>query len=170
MRVPDLGCGMGMTSAFLAREFGVQVYAVDLWDGPDNKWENAKAFGVEHLITPIQADARSLPFAQGFFDAILCVDAHIYFGQEEECLENLLRFLRPNGQLGIIVTGYAKDVVGAIPQHIREFLNDELGTWQSLPWWKNHWEKTGAGIHRCRRYLARRLRFGASYAARPRQT
>ena len=34
-------------------EFGVNVYAVDLWDTPDEKWENAKSHGVEHLITPI---------------------------------------------------------------------------------------------------------------------
>ncbi|HML47883.1 MAG TPA: methyltransferase domain-containing protein [Clostridia bacterium] len=143
MRVLDLGCGRGMTSVFLAREFGVQVYAVDLWDNPDKKWENAKAFGVEHLIVPIQADARSLPFAQGFFDAVICVDAYIYFGAEEGYLENLLKFLRPNGQLGMIVPGYMKEVTGGVPEHITKFLNDELWTWQSLPWWKNHWEKTG---------------------------
>lgn len=143
MRVLDLGCGMGMTSVFLAREYGVQVYAVDLWDGPDKKWENAKAFGVEHLIIPIQADARSLPFARGFFDAIICVDAYIYFGQEEGYLENLLKFLRPKGQLGMIVTGYKQEIMGDIPEHIKEFLHDELWTWKSLPWWKNHWAKTG---------------------------
>lgn len=143
MRVLDLGCGKGMTSVFLAREFGVQVYAVDLWDNPDKKWENAKAFGVEHLIVPIQADARSLPFAQGFFDAILCVNSYMYFGQEEEYLENLLKFLRPGGRLGMIVTSYVKEVEGNIPDHIRTFLGDELWTWKSLPWWRKHWEKTG---------------------------
>lgn len=31
MRVLDLGCGKGLTSVFLAEEFGVQVFAVDLW-------------------------------------------------------------------------------------------------------------------------------------------
>ena len=143
MRVLDLGCGKSMTSVFLAREFGVQVYAVDLWVNPDGKWENAKAFGVEHLITPIQADARDLPFAQGFFDAIVCVDAYIYFGQEEGYLENLIKFLRPGGQLGMIVPGYVKEVKGDVPEHIKEFLSDELWTWKSLPWWKNLWEKTG---------------------------
>ncbi len=31
MRVLDLGCGMGLTSVFLAKEYGVQTFAVDLW-------------------------------------------------------------------------------------------------------------------------------------------
>ncbi|WP_422926628.1 SAM-dependent methyltransferase [Singulisphaera sp. PoT] len=31
MRVLDLGCGRAMSSVFLNREFGVQVWATDLW-------------------------------------------------------------------------------------------------------------------------------------------
>ena len=31
MRVLDLGCGRGVSSIFLCREFGVQVWATDLW-------------------------------------------------------------------------------------------------------------------------------------------
>ena len=31
MRVLDLGCGRAKSSVFLAREYGVQVFATDLW-------------------------------------------------------------------------------------------------------------------------------------------
>ena len=31
MRVLDLGCGGALSSIFLAKEFGVQVWATDLW-------------------------------------------------------------------------------------------------------------------------------------------
>ncbi len=31
MRIMDLGCGQGITSLFLAEEYGVKVCAVDLW-------------------------------------------------------------------------------------------------------------------------------------------
>ena len=31
MRVLDLGCGKWLTSIFLAKEFGVEVFATDLW-------------------------------------------------------------------------------------------------------------------------------------------
>jgi len=148
MRVLDLGCGKGMTSVFLAREFGVQVYAVDFdqwkgWTSVDGRWDNAKEYGVEHLVIPVTADARNLPFAQGFFDAIVCVDAYIYFGQDDAYLENIIKFLRSGGQLGMIVPGYIKDVTNGIPDYIKEFLGDELWTWQTLTWWRNLWEKTG---------------------------
>ena len=148
MRVLDLGCGMGITSVFLAREFGVQVYAVDFeqWaegSTPEGRWNNAKEYGVGHLVTPITADARDLPFAQEFFDAIVCVDAYFYFGQDDAYLEKLLKFLRPGGQLGIIIPGFMKDIANGVPVHIDEFLGDEVWMWQTLPWWRNLWEKTG---------------------------
>jgi len=143
MRVLDLACGKGMTSVFLAREFGVQVYAVDLWEPPDEKWENAKAHGVEHLITPVYADAKNLPFAPGFFDAIVCVNSYMYFGQDDAYLESILKFLRPGGQLGFILTSYVKEITNGIPDYILEFLGDDLWTWKTLSWWRDLWEKDG---------------------------
>jgi len=143
MRVLDLACGKGITSIFLAKEFGVHVYAVDLWDAPDEKWENAKTHGVEHLITPIQADAKNLPFAPGFFDAIICVNSFMYFGQDEGYLESILKFLRPAGQIGFILTCSTKGINDDIPDYVVDFLGDELWTWKPLPWWRALWEKDG---------------------------
>ena len=148
MRVLDLGCGKGVTSVFLAREFGVQVYAVDFdqwegWTSVDGRWNNAKKHGVEHSVIPITADARSLPFAQGFFDAIVCVDAYFYFGADDAYLENIIKFLRPGGQIGMIVPGYMKDITNGVPDYMREEFDDGSCTWQTVPWWRNLWEKTG---------------------------
>ncbi len=142
MRVLDLGCGKGITSVFLAREFGVQVYAVDLWENADGKWKQAKEHGVEHLITPLHADARKLPFAKGFFDAVICVDAYIYFGADDQYLNNIIQFLCPGGKIGMIVPGYMNDVTNGVPTYLTDFLGDELWTWQTLSWWKNLWEQT----------------------------
>ena len=162
MRVLDLGCGKGITSVFLAHEYGVQVYAVDFdewgwseatlparpcdpegWTSPDVRWDNAKEHDVEHLIVPIKADARKLPFAKDFFDAIICVDSYFYYGKEDGDFENIIQFLRPGGKIGMVIPGYAKDVSDGVPSYIPEFLGDELWTWETLSWWKNHWDKTG---------------------------
>ena len=39
MRVLDLGCGKGLTSIFIAKEFDVEVYAVDLWLSATENYE-----------------------------------------------------------------------------------------------------------------------------------
>ncbi|MCL2285524.1 MAG: methyltransferase domain-containing protein [Firmicutes bacterium] len=147
MRVLDLGSGKGMTSVFLANEFNVRVCAVDFdewegWTSPESRWGNAKKFAVEHLVTPIKADARNLPFAKGYFDVIICVNAYFYFGAETGYLEYLLQFLRPGGQVGIIIPGYTRDISGGKPEYMSMF-DDGSCTWQTLPWWKSLWDGSG---------------------------
>ena len=75
MRVLDLGCGRASSSIFLCREFGVQVWATDLWFSASENLQRIRDAGVEDGVFPIHADARSLPFAPDFFDAIVSVDS-----------------------------------------------------------------------------------------------
>jgi cyclopropane fatty-acyl-phospholipid synthase-like methyltransferase len=74
MRVLDLGCGLAASSIFLCREFGVQVWAVDLWFSASENWQRVRDAGVEKSVFPIHADARALPFAAEFFDAVVCIE------------------------------------------------------------------------------------------------
>src|SRR5216684_3882090 len=80
MRVLDLGCGRASSSIFLRREFGVQVWATDLWISATENMQRIRDAGVEDGVFALHADARSLPFAPGFFDAIVCIDSYPYFG------------------------------------------------------------------------------------------
>ena len=70
MRVLDMGCGKGLSSVFLAREYGLQVWAADLWIGPGDNWQRIRQAGLEDRVFPVKVEARALPFAPGFFDAI----------------------------------------------------------------------------------------------------
>src|SRR4051812_18671101 len=105
MRVLDLGCGRAMSSVFLHREFGVQGLAVDLWHSATENLQRIRDAGVEGSVFPIHADARSLPFAAGFFDAIVSVDSFVYFGTDDLYLMDLARFVRPGGTVGIAGAG-----------------------------------------------------------------
>ena len=60
MKILDLGCGKGLTSIFLAKEFGVQVYATDLWITAAENFERFKKLGLEDRIIPIHANALDL--------------------------------------------------------------------------------------------------------------
>ena len=83
MRVLDMGCGTGLSSIFLAKEYGVQVWATDLWIDATDNLERIRAAGVEDRVFPIHAEAHALPFADGFFDAMVSVDAYHYFGTDD---------------------------------------------------------------------------------------
>src|SRR5256885_6755368 len=70
MRVLDLGSGKGATSVFLAKEYGVQVWAADLWIDPTDAAANIASQGADGVVT-LKAEAHTLPFAKEFFDAIV---------------------------------------------------------------------------------------------------
>src|SRR5689334_644981 len=97
MKVLDLGCGRAMSSIFLRREFGAQVWAVDLWFSATENLERIRDAGVEDGVFPIRAEARSLPFAEAFFDAVVSLDSFIYYGTDDLYLTYLLRFVTPGG-------------------------------------------------------------------------
>lgn len=108
--VCDLGSGQGLTSLFLAKEYGFKVYAADLWSDPE---ENRRFFRSEGLtddkILPVKADATALPFEKGFFDAVICVDSYNYFGRDPAFLdEKLLPFVKSRGLVAISVLGMKK--------------------------------------------------------------
>jgi len=98
MRVLDMGCGKGMTSVFLAKEYGVTVFANDLWVEPTDNFKRFREAGLEEKIIPIKAEARSLPYAHNFFDAIISIDSYEYYGTDALYLDYISKFLKPTGK------------------------------------------------------------------------
>lgn len=144
MRVMDLGCGKALSSIFLAREFGLQVWATDLWIKPSDNWKRIEAAGLADRVFPIYAEARSLPYADEFFDAIVSVDAYHYFGTDDFYLEKIVRLLKPGGYLAIACPGYRRELDNNVPDYLRErFFHQQWNSFHSPPWWKWHWEKAG---------------------------
>ena len=142
-RVLDLGCGRASSSIFLRREFGVQVWATDLWFSVAENIQRIRDAGVEDGVFPIQADARSLPFAGEFFDAIVAIDSFSYYGTDDLYLNYLARFVKPGGSLGIAGAGLVREIEGSVPGHLREWWTQDLWCLHSAAWWRRHWERTG---------------------------
>lgn len=143
MRILDLGCGKGLSSIFLAKEFGTQVWATDLWISASDNRKRIEAAGLIDTVYPIHCDARNLPYAEEFFDAIVCVDAYIYFGTDDLYLDYLHKFVKPGGQIGIVVPGFMQELAGSLPEHLHPFWAQECWTWHTVTWWRRHWERTG---------------------------
>jgi SAM-dependent methyltransferase len=143
MRVLDLGCGRALSSIFLRREFGVQVWATDLWFSASENLQRIRDAGVEDGVFPIHADARSLPFAAGFFDAVVSIDSFIYYGTDDLYLNYITRFVKPGGPVGIAGAGLIREMEGPVPVHLREWWTADLWCLHSADWWRRHWERTG---------------------------
>lgn len=143
MRVLDLGCGRAASSIFLHREFGVQVWATDLWISASENSKRITDAGAGDAVYPIHADARSLPFAGGFFDAIVCIDSFPYFGTDDLYLNYLASFVGDGGQIGIAGAGLVAELEQAIPGHLRDFWTQDCWCLHSAEWWRRHWDRTG---------------------------
>lgn len=144
MKVLDLGCGRGMSSIFLRREFGVQVWATDLWFDASERLQRIRDAGVEDGVFPIHADARALPYAADFFDAIVSIDSFIYYGTDDNYLNYLARFVKPGGRIGIAQVGLRNEMEEEVPAHLREWWSqDQLWSVHSAAWWRRHWGRTG---------------------------
>jgi cyclopropane fatty-acyl-phospholipid synthase-like methyltransferase len=146
MRVLDLGCGKAASSIFLAMEFGVQVWATDLWIGASENWRRVCEAGVEERVFPVHAEAHALPFAEGFFDALVSLDAYHYFGTDDIYLGRYFApLVRSGGQIGIVVPAVAREFDRQPPVHLAPFWARDWEFWSfhSPEWWRRHWAKTG---------------------------
>ena len=138
--VCDLGSGQGLTSVFLAKEYGFKVYATDLWSDP---CENARFFEMmglcEEQIVPVKADATDLPFEKDFFDAVVSTDSYNYFGRDTHYLDDkLLPFIKSGGYIYITVPGMKKDCHDNLPQELLlSWTPEQLDYIHDIDYWTN---------------------------------
>lgn len=140
MRVLDLGCGKALSSIFLAKEFGLRVFAVDLWIDATDNYKRLLQMGVDELVIPIHADAHQLPFADGYFDAVISIDAYHYFGNNDHYFDQYLKPLLKKGALVALASpGMKYDLHNTIPDEMKALWRvEDLKTWKSFDWWKEN--------------------------------
>ena len=138
--VMDLGSGQGITSVFLAKEYGFKVYAADLWSEPEENQKFFSQIGLsEKQIVAVKADANDLKFEKEFFDAVVSTDSYNYFGRDEHFLdEKLLPFVKKGGYIFIVVPGMKKDCHDNIPNELLlSWTPQQLDYIHDIEYWKN---------------------------------
>ena len=138
--VCDLGSGQGLTSVFLAKEYGFKVYAADLWSNPEENRKFFEEMGLsDEQIVPVKADAEALPFEKKFFDAVISTDSYNYFGRNPDYLDDkLLPFVKSGGYIYIAIPGMKKDCHDNLPSELLlSWTPEQLDYMHDLDYWKN---------------------------------
>lgn len=145
MRVLELGCGKATSSIFLAREFKVQVWATDSGTSATENLHRAIALEIESRVFPMRMDAHNLPFAKGFFDAVVAIDSYLYYGTDERYLPYIVQFIKPNGFIGVVDIGFRREIrsIEEAPEYLRPQYEKYWSSIHTVEWWKHHWQKTG---------------------------
>lgn len=147
--VCDLGSGQGLTSVFLAKEYGFVVFAVDLWSEPKENEEFFKKMGLSSAqIKSVKADANELKFEKEFFDAVVSTDSYNYFGRDPIYLdEKLLPFVKKGGFVYITVPGMKKDCHEKLPEELLlSWTPEELDYIHDITYWSNVSAKYSCGF------------------------
>jgi ubiquinone/menaquinone biosynthesis C-methylase UbiE len=98
--VLDVGCGTGYTACLLAKEYKVDVAAVDIT--PAVLAEARKRVARERVsdkVKVIEADAHALPFPSDTFDAVLA-ESVLIFCEKAKLASEVYRVLKPGGIFG----------------------------------------------------------------------
>ena len=144
MKILDLGCGMGLSSLYLAQEYGAEVFATDLFADPTINYERFQSLGVADKIIPMILDAtQPLPFAKNYFDVIFSVGAYNMFGDTEEMLPNFIPHVKKGGYIAVAFPGLKYEFGDNIPPEMKPFWEaPEVARYvRGIEWWKELFSK-----------------------------
>jgi ubiquinone/menaquinone biosynthesis C-methylase UbiE len=101
--VLDVGCGVGMTAAHLAKTIGCHVTGIDLREGMiacSN--ERAEREGVTDRVSFRVADAVALPFDDDTFHVVMCESVLALVEDQPRVLAEMCRVLKPGGGMALV--------------------------------------------------------------------
>ncbi|HEX8464282.1 MAG TPA: methyltransferase domain-containing protein, partial [Abditibacterium sp.] len=96
-KVLDVGCGDGSAYAESLVKSGIEVFGVDI---SDVAVEEANSRGIKAVRASLD---EPLPFPDGEFDVVLCIDMILHLLDPEFAVQEMFRVLRPGGKLLICV-------------------------------------------------------------------
>jgi SAM-dependent methyltransferase len=144
--VLDLGCGAAESSLYLAEHYQARVVAADLWADPADNAGKIERRGHRGNVIPLQLDAsKPLPFAEAYFDAILCVNNLNFYGTDIAVVDRIARHLVKGGVFcsgGECLNEEFTPEQLAHPPEVYSFADpvwrDDFMTSHSPGWWADH--------------------------------
>jgi sarcosine/dimethylglycine N-methyltransferase len=99
-KVLDVGAGYGGAARFLAKTYGCRVTCLNLseLENERNRMLNREQ-GLDHLVDVVDGSFEDLPFEDNAFDVVWSQDAFLHSGDRSRVIEEVVRVLRPGGEL-----------------------------------------------------------------------
>lgn len=122
--VLDVGCGVGITACYMAKEYGCKVVGVDLSEMMvERSNERAKRKNVEEKVEFKIGDAQDLPFKDGVFDAVICESVVAFPKDKQKVISEYARVTKPGGYVGMNEVTW----VETPPPELVEYMSHALG-------------------------------------------
>ncbi len=140
MTILDIGCGGGATlRRLIKRSKDGQVYGIDISEESVAKAKEVNKALLDKQVFVQQGSANQLPYEDAKFNLVSAVETVYFWPNLPDCLQEVRRVLRPNGQFAIMVEVLGADSVWAnvvegmtayTPEQLKGFL-DEAGFTQT---------------------------------------
>jgi SAM-dependent methyltransferase len=146
----EVGCGIGGISVNVLRH-RAQVHMTGVDISPAQlalARANALERGVSERFAAVEGNSMDLPFADGAFDFLLCIESSFHYEDKPRFLQEALRTLRPGGQAVVA------DITCRSPQRVKFRQGNHFEAPQTYLRWMEQagfellgWEDFGAQVY-----------------------
>ena len=134
--VLDVGCGVGATPIYLAKQIGCRVMGVDIIPCMvDRSQELADKQELSHLAAFRVADAQELPFPDNHFDVVITESVTAFPEDKQRAVNEYARVLKPGGYVGLNESTWLKK---PIPEEVTSWTSRQVGS-SATPLLREEW-------------------------------
>ena len=124
-RILDVGCGVGVTPAYIARKYRCKVVGVDISEKMvQRSEERARRDGLGDMVRFKQADAQDLPFGPDEFDVVITESVTSFPEDKQKAVSEYARVTKPSGYVGLNESVWLKVPP---PPDITAWVSQDLG-------------------------------------------
>ncbi len=127
-RVLDVGCGIGGSARILAREYGLEVLGISISPAQIARARALTPSTLSHCRFAVM-DALALELEDGSFDAVWSVEACPHMPDKQRYADELLRVLKPGGQLAVADWNRRDPADGSMSRRERWVMRQLLEQW-----------------------------------------
>ncbi len=139
--VLNVGCGIGIGSVYLAKEYGCHVVGMDISEKMI-EWSRLRARKnrVEDNVEFLTADVLDIPFETGRFDVVFAESVLIFIDSKAQAIQECVRVTKPGGYVGLNEGFWTEQP----PSEMIALAKDAVGPYvPTLEAWRELWEMSG---------------------------